>query len=37
MSSVRRATSSLARDRGADSGWITERLALLIPLTLDGA
>src|SRR5262249_28607442 len=37
MSSVRRATSSLAKERGADSGWVTERLALLIPLTLGGA
>src|SRR5262245_4718112 len=37
MSSVRRATSSLAKERGADSGWVTERLALLMPLTLGGA
>jgi tripartite ATP-independent transporter DctP family solute receptor len=30
---VRRATSSLAKERGADSGWITDKLALLMPLT----
>src|SRR4029450_6757825 len=33
MSSVRRATSSLVRERGAGSGWMTERLDLLMPLT----
>jgi hypothetical protein len=33
MSSVRRETSSLAKERGADSGWITDKLALLMPLT----
>src|SRR5262249_45145899 len=37
MSLVRRATSSLAKDRGANSGWVTERLALLILLTLGGS
>src|SRR5262245_45084904 len=34
MSSVRRATSSPVNDRGAASGCVTERLALLMPLTL---
>src|SRR5919204_3160082 len=33
ISSVRRATISLAKERGADSGWITDKLALLMPLT----
>src|SRR6476660_2439606 len=33
MSSVRRAPSSLAKARGADSRWITDKLALLMPLT----
>ena len=34
MSSVRRATSSPVNERGAGSGCVTERLGLLMPLTL---